>query len=148
MRTDKDPLASEQSIRAPIGEAAARIAPGGVRLRRVVRVDDILAGALRMLQEPQHFGWRVLQIIIHGDDVRATRSAQARHHRIVLAKIARQIDQGDRHSGAREQFAAHLTAVILAAVVDQDDLVATWYVQHFKGSHQLADSRGAVIYGG
>src|SRR6185312_1688348 len=81
------------------------------------------------------------------DDMRAARLAQAGHHRIVLAEIARQIDEGDRHLGARLQPLAFEQARIRARIIDEDELMPTRHVECFEGVDQLADTIGAVVDG-
>ena len=82
----------------PVGEAAAEIAPVGVPLLVVIGVDDLMAALLRVGEEALDLLRRVLQIVVHRDDVGARRVAQPGHHRVVLAVIARQVDEGDRHA--------------------------------------------------
>src|SRR6185312_176916 len=73
--------------------------------------------------------------------------AQPGHDRVVLAEIAREIDQRDRHPGAGDERAADSEAVVGTAVVDQHDLVAAGDFQRFERRHQLADAARAVIDG-
>ena len=69
-------------------------------LHRVARVDHIEIAKPRMIIKPDHFFRRVLQIIIHGDDVGAARMAQPGHHRIMLSEIARMFYVSQRHRRA------------------------------------------------
>jgi hypothetical protein len=100
-----------------------------------------------MLQQAQHLARRILQIVVHGDDMRAGCLAQPRHHRVVLAEIAREVDERDRHLGARLQPLAFEQARIRARVVDEDDLMAARHRERFERVHELAEAVGAVIDG-
>src|SRR5687768_15324527 len=79
-----------------------------VPLRQLVQQDGYLLGG-------------VLQIIIERYDDLATRRANAGQKRIVLTKVAHQVNAVDK--GVRLRQAANdLPAPIAAAVIDQDDL--------------------------
>ena len=70
-----------------------------------------------MLPEPHRFVRRILTVVIEVDDVSAARVTPAAEHRVVLAEIARVLDERDRHPGPAHELAADLARAIRAAVV-------------------------------
>jgi hypothetical protein len=108
-------------------------------------VDDLVPGALRMREEALDLLRRVLQIVVHRDDVRASRVAQPGHNRVVLAIIAREIDQRDRDAGLLDESAADGEAVVGTAVIDQHDFVPAWNLQLFERGDEFADAGGTLI---
>ena len=65
-------------------------------LDAIAGIDDVPVAEPRVIVEPDHLLGRVLQIVVHGDDVGAARVTQPGHDRVVLAEIARVLDVGDR----------------------------------------------------
>src|SRR5947209_2618372 len=129
----------------PVREAAPEIAPERVLLFVVEGVDDLVPGALRVGEKALHFLWWVLQIVIHRDDMRPARVTQSGHDGVVLAIIAREIDQRDRDAGPLDEGAANSEAVVRTGVIDQHDLVSARDLQLFECGDELADAGGAVI---
>jgi hypothetical protein len=74
-------------------------------------------------QQAHHLLWRVLQVVVHSDDMGAAGVPQACHHRIVLPKIPRKTDERDGHTRPVDERAAHFEAVVGAAIIDEDNLV-------------------------
>ena len=66
---------------------------------------------------------RVLEVVVHGDDEVAGGLAEAGEVGVVLAVVAQEVEGHDVRGGARA-VGDHLPAAVLAAVVDQDQLVA------------------------
>ena len=90
----------------------------------VVAEDHIQPGPCRLAPQTRRFRRRVLAVVIQIDDVRTPGVTPAGEYRVVLAVVARVLDERNRDSGAGHQAAAHLAGAIFAAVVDQNDLVA------------------------
>jgi hypothetical protein len=74
-------------------------------------------------QQAHHLLWRVLQVVVHSDDMGAAGVPQACHHRIVLPKIPRKTDERDGHTRPVDERAAHFEVVVGAAIIDEDNLV-------------------------
>jgi hypothetical protein len=110
-----------------------------------VGVDHLLAAALGEGQQALDFLGRVLHVVVHGDDMGPADVMQARHDRIVLAVVSRQVDKGDRHSRAVNQGTAYFEAVVGAAVVDQYDFMPAVDRKLFEGADQFGDTACAVI---
>ena len=77
--------------------------------------------------------------------MRAARLAQASHHRIVLAEIAREIDDRDRNARLGLKPAAFLEAAVGAAIIDEHDFMPARNLERFERLDELADACGAVI---
>ena len=78
-------------------------APTGVLLDGIACVDDIPIAGSCVVEQANDFLRRILQVVIHGDDVSAARMAQPGHHRVVFAEIACVLDISQRHRrGAQE----------------------------------------------
>jgi len=103
------------------------------------RYNRLLAARLRIFEEADDLARRVLQIVVHGDDPGAARLAQTGHDGVVLAEIARQVDDGKRHRAAAHEIAADGEAVVRAAVIDEDDLVPALDAEGGKRADQLGD---------
>ena len=114
----------DQPVGAPVGEAAAEIAPGRVLLLGIVGVDRVVVAVARMLEQARHLGRRVLQVVVHGDGIGAARPGEARHHRVVLAEIAAEAQHRDRRARLGGELLADVEAVVRAAVDHQHDLEA------------------------
>ena len=137
----------DQPVGAPVGEAAAEVAPGGMLLLGIVGVDRVVVAVARMLEQALHLARRVLQVVVHGDGVGAARPRQARHDRVVLAEIAAEAQHRDRRAGLGGELLADIEAVVRAAIDHQDDLQPALDIEAAQGAHQLADGAGAVVDG-
>jgi hypothetical protein len=77
----------------------------------------------RLLDEDQRLVGRVLQVVVEGDDVVAGRLPETGQVGVVLPVVAEQVQRHDVGPGAR-LLGDDLPAPVLAAVVDEDQLVA------------------------
>ena len=69
----------------------------------VAGVDHVPAPQPGVVVQPHHLLRRVLQVVVHRDDVGAAGMAQPGHDRVVLAVVACVLDIDHRHGGGGEQ---------------------------------------------
>src|SRR3954454_9217253 len=95
----------------------------------VVAEDHVEAASSRFLPEALCLRRRILPVVVEIDDVRAARVAPTCEDRVVLAEIARVLDERHRHPGMPQQPASHLARAVGASVVDENDLVPAFDVE-------------------
>ena len=61
----------QQPVGHPVGEPAAQVAPAGVLLGGIARVDHVPVAQPGMVVQAHDLLGRVLQVVVHGDDVSA-----------------------------------------------------------------------------
>ena len=68
---------------------------------RLERAEDDVVARHRLVDEQQRLVGRVLQVVVHGDDVVAGRLAHAGEVGVVLAVVAQQVERDDVGDRAR-----------------------------------------------
>ncbi len=100
------------------------------------------------VDEDQRLVRRVLQVVVHRDDVVTGRLAQPGQVGVVLAVVAQQVE-GDDVLGVPRAVGDDLPAAVLAAVVDEDQLVPqTGSPEDLEDPvDRRADDLDAVVHG-
>ena len=97
--------------------------PVAARLLALEAAEDDVVALERLVDQQEQLVGRVLQVVVHGDDVVAGGLAQAGEVGVVLAVVAQQVE-GDDVRRAAGAVGDDVPAPVAAAVVDQHDLVA------------------------
>ena len=98
-----------------------------------------------MLEQAAYFFRRVLQVVVHGDRVRAARPRQTGHYGIVLAEIAAEAQHGHRRTGLGGQLLADVEAVVRTAIDHQHDFQPTLDLERPQRADQIAHGGGAIV---
>src|SRR5260370_24436788 len=130
----------EDKIRYPVGKAAGEVAPNRVPFLIIIGVDDLLARLLVESQQTRDLLWRVLQVVVHRDDMRSAGLSQSRHYRIMFAIVAGQVDQRDWNVRLVNERAAYVEAVVSAAVVDEHELVSARVMEGFERANPFGNA--------
>ena len=128
-----------------VGEPTAQIAPPRMPLVLVMPEHHIQPVLTGVLPQPHGLGRGVLAVVIQIHDVQAPRLPPAREHGVVLAVVARMVDENERPARRVHEFAANLRRRIPAAVVHQHDLVSALDRQSLDLLHQRPDRGRAVV---
>src|SRR6516165_10655980 len=110
----------------------------------IVGVNDLLPATLGKSEETLHFRWRILEVVVHRDHVRPARMAQSRDYGVVLAEVAREVDEGHWHTRLFENRVKHFKTIISAAVIDEHDFVPAWDRKVLERSDKLSDAAGTI----
>jgi len=89
----------------------------------VVGIDHLLPATLGKGKQALDLLGRILQVVVHRNNIRSASVTHPCQYRVVLAIVSRQADKCDRHSRVLDQPAADFEAVIGAAILDQHDFV-------------------------
>ena len=111
----------------------------------VESIDDLLSAPLSKSEQSLDLLRRVLQVVVHCNYMRSARMAQPRHDCVVLSIVSCEFDQCDGYTGAVDQSAAHIEAVVGTAVIYEYDLVSAFDPQLFQCMNQLGDTGGSVV---
>src|SRR5262249_39078294 len=101
----------EQKIGAIVGEPAAEVTPKRVPFFREVAIDDVEVVVLAVAVQTNDLVRRILQIVVDVDDVSASGLAEPGHDGIVLAEVAREIDDGERRLGRATELPTNLQRI-------------------------------------
>ena len=135
----------EQRIRHLVGEAAAEVAPAFMLLFGVTGIDHVPMAEPGVVVQLHHLLRRVLQVVVHGDDIGAAGMPQPGHDRIMLAVVPRVLDIGHRDRRRRSQGAADIAGIVRAAVVHQHHFQSAGGFQRRQRLDQPANGGGAAI---
>ena len=78
-----------------------------------------------MLEQLQHLGGWILQVVVHRHDVLTLRMVKTRHDGVVLTKIAREFHERDRTRTALHELLRQLRGVVGTAVVHEHEFATT-----------------------
>ena len=87
----------------------------------------------------------MLPIVIQIDDMRPPGVAPAGQDRVVLAEISRVLDQGNRHFCPANQGVADDARGLVAAIVDQHDLMPALDRQRLEFMNHRTNRLGTVV---
>src|SRR3984893_175155 len=97
----------ENEVRDTVGEAAPDVTPWRMTLLIIISIDHLLAVALGELQQALPLLRRVLQVVVHCNDMSTTSVTQPCHYRVVFAIVSREIDERDGDMSFVMQRGAH-----------------------------------------
>jgi hypothetical protein len=109
--------------------------------------DHVEPGFERVPPQADGLRRRILPVVVEVHDVGAARVPPAGDDGVVLAEVARMLDERHRHACRLHQRTAHLARGVAAAVVHEDDLVAAGDRQRLDLANDPANRLGAVKQG-
>ena len=144
-RQVKIPRLAEEKSGCGIGKPASHIAEPTMFLLIVVRVHDVRSGLAEVIEHPERFSDRVLQIVVEVDDKLSPGVAETFQHRRMLPEVSRHINKRhwNWHRGNNGLCAG--VCIILTSIVYKDEFIASRNGQVAERIEKLYDTAARIV---